>query len=65
VATRPVAFIHNLPLTYREANAFSNIEAGFPAMGDREVMAAWLVKMTLLHGSWIADELPILHDAQR
>jgi hypothetical protein len=57
---KPVAWMwgdQRLPLTAREANAFSNLESGQPLIGDRTTIEAWLVRMVLLHGSWVSDEL--------
>ena len=50
---KPSAYL----FTFREAVAFSNLDAGVELPGDREIMQAWLVKMTLAHGTWVVDEL--------
>jgi hypothetical protein len=61
---KPVAWMWGdmrLPLTAREARAFSNIESSQPLIGDQTIMQAWLVRMVLLHGSWVAEELGFLN----
>jgi hypothetical protein len=53
--SKPVAFLFDLPLMFDEAFAFSNVEAGCPTDRDREILRAWAVKMTLVHGTWVEE----------
>ena len=54
---KPIAFLFGLPMTYAEAHAFSAYEAGVDTREQREVLVAWMVKMTLVHGTWVGDQL--------
>jgi hypothetical protein len=44
-----------LPLVAREATAFSNIQSGYGNAEDRAIMDAWIIRLTLLHGTWVHD----------
>jgi hypothetical protein len=58
---RPVAYLFGeLPMMAAEAYAFSNLEAGTPTEHDLAILRAWLVKMTLVHGTWVADRCPFI-----
>ena len=64
IVVTPVAFMFGdtrLGMDRREAYAYSNIEASFGTDDDRAVMQAWLVKMILLHGTWVTDDLGFLN----
>lgn len=55
---QPVAFVANLPLDWMEAMAWSDAEAKVAGHAQLELLRAWKVKMALIHGSWVMDELP-------
>jgi hypothetical protein len=58
---KPVAYLFgDLPLLLDEAYAVSNFEAGIATVRDREIMHAWLVKMILVHGTWVEDRCRFL-----
>jgi hypothetical protein len=51
------ATLFGLPLTYEEAHAYSDLNAGFATARQREVFTAWLVRMTLSEGFWVSEAL--------
>jgi hypothetical protein len=53
----PVAFVWGLPMFINEALAFQAWEAHCATPEQLETLRAWLVAMTLVHGSWVRDEL--------
>ena len=53
----PVAFVHGLPLFVNEALAFMAWEANTATPEQMETLRAWKVAMTLVHGSWVGDDL--------
>jgi hypothetical protein len=52
---RPVAYLFDLPLTFAEAHAFAAIEGGYGTPDQKVLFMAWVVKMSIVHGSWIVD----------
>lgn len=55
---KPIAFMFGLPMNAREALAYMSYEADTAAPLQLDILKAWKVKMTLVHGSWAGDELP-------
>jgi hypothetical protein len=55
--TKPIAFLFDLPMDHAEAHAFSAFEAGVDTPEQRRLLLAWVVKMTMIHGTWVADRL--------
>jgi len=49
------ATLFGLPLTHSEALSYSALQAGCATDHQRDLLKAWLVKMTLLHGTWVSD----------
>jgi hypothetical protein len=63
LSTDAVAFMFGdgrLALNPTEAYAVSNLQAGTITAQDRAILRAWLVKMTLLHGTWVEEECAFL-----
>lgn len=56
IQPKVVAWMYGLPLTQPEAMAVSAYQAEAATDLDRALMAAWMVKMTLVHGSWVAEQ---------
>lgn len=56
---KPVAFMADgqLPLDLSEATAYMAHQANAATPEQLAVLKTWLVKMTLLHGSWVHDWL--------
>lgn len=55
VGAKPVAYILDLPLTIDEVIAYQAIQAGTGTDRDKAVFTAWVVAMTLAHGTWVAE----------
>jgi hypothetical protein len=51
--------IYGLPLTHAEAAAVSSWMADVITDHQREILNTWLVKMTLTHGLWVEETLPM------
>jgi hypothetical protein len=59
--SKPVAYLFGqLPLMLNEAYAVSNVEAGVDTPADHAVLRAWLVKMILVHGTWVGERCAFL-----
>lgn len=52
---KPMAYIFDLPLNTREALAYMAVSADAYSEEQRAIVKAWVVKMTLVHGSWVAE----------
>ena len=50
-----VSTLFGLPMTLAEALSYSDLQAGCATERQRSLLKAWLVKMTLLHGTWVSD----------
>jgi hypothetical protein len=59
---KPIAFLWGLPMNYAEACAFSAYEGGVWTANDHEILMAWVVKMTLVHGTWVGERLVFLQN---
>jgi len=57
---KPIAFMFGLPMNAREALAYMAYEAGTHTDEQHDILVAWRVKMTLVHGTWRGDELAFL-----
>jgi hypothetical protein len=57
----PVAYIHDLPVDFAEASAFMAFQAGNHTPKDAEILAAWRVKMVLVHGTHILDRIAFIN----
>jgi hypothetical protein len=53
----PVAFLWGLPMTLDEALAFQAWEAGVHTEDQMATLKAWMVLMTLKHGTWVGDQM--------
>jgi hypothetical protein len=53
-----VAFVYDLPLDWMEAMAWSDMEGNVAGEAQKALLRAWKVKMALIHGSWVLDDLP-------
>jgi hypothetical protein len=54
-----VGYIYGLPLTHAEAGAVSSWMANVLTPREHQTLNAWLVKMTLIHGLWVEEMLPM------
>ena len=59
LSTDAVAFMFGdgrLALNHAEVMAVSNLQAGVATPQEKALLHAWLVKMTLAHGTWVQEE---------
>lgn len=56
---KPVAWVFGLPMFMNEALAFQAWSANIATPEQLDTLLAWKVAMTLAHGSWVGEELPL------
>lgn len=54
---KPVAFMFDLPLTARQAGAYMAVSADHYSEDEMATVRAWIVEMTLKHGTWVSERL--------
>ena len=57
----PIAFMFGLPMMKAEALAYADFEAGTATPAQLQVLLAWKVKMTLVHGTGVGEDLYFLN----
>jgi hypothetical protein len=57
----PVAYVHGLPLDLSEACAFQAFQAGVQTPADTQTLAAWRVKMVMIHGYGVTEKLAFIN----
>jgi hypothetical protein len=54
---KPIATMFGLPMHRAEALAYMAFQAGTHTEDDIRTLCAWVVKQTLVEGTWAADQL--------
>lgn len=54
---KPVAYLLELPLNAAEALAYMAYSTDVYSGEQLAILRAWRVKMTLLHGTWVAQQI--------